>query len=402
MKYKKVRQEAEKWIKAYFAKKKNVNLLYHNDFHTFQVVEAANIISEHYQLSEEDAFIVNIAAWFHDAGYLEDTSSAQHEERGANLAFEFLENHGIDISVSEQIKGCIMATQMPQAPHTLLEKIVCDADLFHLGNPDFKDRSKLMRKEAEAVSGKKISKEDWRKSTINLFEKHHYHTDYVQILLNDQKQTNLGKLKEKEIEKPSLPTLNIPTEPPVVIEKPFKKEKENQPSKGIETMFRITSGNNQKLSDMADNKAQILITVNSIILSAIISLLLRKLEESSYLSYPTFALLVVAVVTIVISILATRPSIPAGTFSIDDIEKKKVNLLFFGNFYNMNLEEYTHGMKQVMDDRDFLYETLIKDVYFQGVVLGRKYHLLRLAYNVFMFGLIGSVLGFIVVSLIYK
>jgi hypothetical protein len=67
---------------------------------------------------------------------------------------------------------------------------------------------------------------------------------------------------------------------------------------------------------------------------------------------------------------------------------KTVNLLFFGNFYKMSLEEYTYGMEKMMDDKDFLYGSLIKDVYAQGVVLGKKYRLLRIAYNIFMFGLL--------------
>jgi predicted metal-dependent HD superfamily phosphohydrolase len=400
MKYKKIKQEAEKWVKTYFATRPNPSLVYHNDFHTFQVVEAATIISNHYQLDEEEAFIVNIAAWFHDTGYLSVENSVHHEERSAVFAEDFLLSHGVDSDIIGKVKACITATVSPQKPHNLLECIVCDADLFHFGTDEFKNRSKLMRKEMEAVSGNEINKKDWKNSTISLLENHHYHTDFAQLLLNDQKQRNLENLK-KEMLKITQEVVLQESKATILVEKPMKNEKDS-PSKGIETMFRITSGNNQKLSDMADNKAQILITVNSIILSAVISLLLRNLEESSYLSYPTFALLMVSVVTIVISILATRPAIPAGRFTVEDIENKKVNLLFFGNFYNMNLEEYTYGMKQVMGDKDFLYETLIKDVYFQGVILGKKYHLLRLAYNVFMYGLVTCVLGFIVVSLINK
>ena len=179
-----------------------------------------------------------------------------------------------------------------------------------------------------------------------------------------------------------------------------KKSKAERPERGIETMFRITSGNNQRLSDMADNKAHILITVNSIILSAIISLVLRKLDENSFLTIPTFILLTISLLSMTFSILATRPAIPKGVFTPDDIDQKKVNLLFFGNFYKMHLEEYTSGMLKVMADKDFLYGTLIRDVYSQGVVLGRKYRLLRSAYNIFMFGLIVSVLAFIIASVI--
>lgn len=398
MKYKKIKQEAEKWVKAYFETKYNPILVYHNNYHTFQVVEASTMISSHYQLEEEEDFIVYIAAWFHDTGYLVSPDAAQHEERSTVLAEEFLANYGEDSAVIEKIKNCIFATQIPQNPQNLLEQIVCDADLFHLGGEEFKSRNKLMRKEFEAVSGNEINKEDWKNSTIQLLENHRYYTDYAQLLLNDQKQKNLEILKKKSLKIKQ--EQGLPDTETVISTEKSKKNEKGLPNKGVETMFRITSSNNQKLSDMADNKAQILITVNSIILSAVISLLLRKLEESSYLSYPTFGILIISVATIVISILATRPKIPEGKFTMEDVESKQVNLLFFGNFYNNNLEEYTYGMKKVIGDKDFLYETLIKDVYFQGVVLGKKYHLLRLAYNVFMFGLIICVFGFIVASLI--
>src|SRR5262249_48613049 len=156
------------------------------------------------------------------------------------------------------------------------------------------------------------------------------------------------------------------------------KKNKDTPERGIETMFRITSGNNQRLSDMADGKAHILITVNSIILSAIISLVLRKLDTNSFIIIPTFMLLAVSVMSIIFSILATRPSIPRGIFSLEEIDDKKVNLLFFGNFYKMKLDDYYTGMQKVMNDKDLLYHTLIMDVYSQGVVLGRKYHQLRI------------------------
>ncbi|MFD0764578.1 Pycsar system effector family protein [Mucilaginibacter lutimaris] len=183
-----------------------------------------------------------------------------------------------------------------------------------------------------------------------------------------------------------------------------KNNKEEKPGtekrdKGIETMFRITSSNNQRLSDMADKKAHILITVNAIILSAIISLVLRKLDENAYLTIPTIVLLTVCLISMVISLLATRPAIPHGRFTEEDIERKEVNLLFFGNFYRMDLETYARGMFKVMGDTEFLYRTLIRDLYGQAVVLGKKYGLLRLAYNIFMFGLIIAVTSFVIAAL---
>jgi hypothetical protein len=193
------------------------------------------------------------------------------------------------------------------------------------------------------------------------------------------------------------------------IEKKIRCKKKNhipgddhKPDRGIETMFRITSTNNQRLSDMADNKANLLITVNSIILSAIITLVLRKLEQSQFLAWPTFLLLAVSLVSMTFAILATRPSIPDGRFSEEDLNNREVNLLFFGNFYRMGLTEYARGMEMVMNSNEFLYQTLIRDVYGQSIALGRKYLLLRKAYNTFMFGLIFSIIAFIAVSIYHR
>jgi len=180
-----------------------------------------------------------------------------------------------------------------------------------------------------------------------------------------------------------------------------KKKKQKKPKRGIETVFRISSGANQRLSTQADNKAHIMIQVNSIIISVVFSLMLRNLDENRNLRIPAIMLILVNVITIVFSVLATRPRIPGGKFEKADIDEKKVNLLFFGNFYKMSLEEYASGMLKMMDDSDFLYGSLIRNVYGQGVVLGRKYFLLRVSYNVFMYGLIASVIAFIVAVTVF-
>jgi len=153
-----------------------------------------------------------------------------------------------------------------------------------------------------------------------------------------------------------------------------------------------------RLSDMADGKANILISVNSIIISVILSVLLRKLQTDTYLTIPTMIFLLSSVTTIVIAILATRPKVNEGTFSEQDIANKKTNLLFFGNFYKTRLDVYENAMSRMMVDSEYLYSSLVKDIYFLGVVLARKYKLIRLAYNIFMVGIIVSVIAFAIAA----
>lgn len=403
MDYTSILEQVQQYVRSYFDSHVNEKLIYHNRTHTEKVVEAATTIGHHYQLNERELFIVVVAAWFHDLGYFQG-GPIGHEERGGEMAASFLAGTGVDHSVIESIKKCILATKIPQRPTNLLENIVCDADLFHLGTDEFPARNKLMRKEAEALHDKKISKEEWRKSTIRFLESHQYHTDYCRLLLNEQKQQNLLKLKDKG----DNPISTLLHEHEVKEEsddkeetRKEKKKKKSDPGRGIDTVFRITSNNNQRLSSQADSKAHIMIQVNSIIISVLLSLLLRKIEDHANLAIPSVILLAVNLITIIFSILATRPQIPPGVFTKADVDEKRVNLLFFGNFYRMSLEQYAEGMLQMMDDRDFLYGSLIRDVYFQGIALGRKYRWLRLSYNVFMYGLIISVLAFVIAALAY-
>ncbi|MGN7205566.1 Pycsar system effector family protein [Pedobacter sp. SAFR-022] len=398
MNYLEILDDVKTHVEHLFQSGSNEQLVYHNLQHTEHVIKHAVEIANFYKLSDRDFFIVQCACWFHDVGYLEGLE--QHENKGAETAAKFLRSLNVDEGSIQEVQGCILATKMPQSPKTLLQQIVCDADLYHLGSEDFKERNKLMRKETIAVCNKEIDKNIWRLGTLQLLESHNYHTQYCIDKLTARKKENMRMLKTQlqESFQPVVPE-NTPTntmeDKSAAKEKKKKDDKDSRPEKGIETMFRITSNNHQRLSDMADNKAHIMISINSIILSVVLSVLLRKLEDNEHLILPTVTLLLICLVTMVFSILATRPTVPPGRFTPEEVLEKKPNLLFFGNFYRMSLHDYNAAMEKMMDNRDYLYGSLIKDIYSQGIVLGRKYRLLRIAYNVFMFGIIVSVLGFI-------
>lgn len=195
------------------------------------------------------------------------------------------------------------------------------------------------------------------------------------------------KALEKEVEK---------------FKKKAKEAKELKPTRGIETMFRLTSKNHIELSSIADNKANIMISINSIILSVIVSVLIRKLEEYPHFTIPAVILTVVCLLTIVFAVLATRPNVTKGRFEREDIYNKKTNLLFFGNFHKMSLEDYEWGMSEMLKDAEYLYGSLTKDIYFLGAVLGKKYRLLRISYTIFMFGFVVSVAGFVIAEIFFK
>jgi hypothetical protein len=170
------------------------------------------------------------------------------------------------------------------------------------------------------------------------------------------------------------------------------------PTRGIQTMFRISSSNSLRISEMADSKSHIMISVNSIIISVVLGLIIKNLDQNKNLIIPTIILLAVSVTTIIYSVLATRPKITAGVFTKEQLDNMDIDLLFFGNFYKMSFEEYDNGMRQMMNNREFLYGSLIKDIYAQAKVLGRKYELLHKSYSIFMYGIVVSVIAYAIAA----
>ncbi|MDQ3019313.1 MAG: DUF5706 domain-containing protein [Bacteroidota bacterium] len=375
--------------------------VYHNYKHTEDVIDAIRKIGNKTGISDEDLEIVTLAGWFHDAGFTE--RSENHEDVSNEIARNFLKERNYKYENIEKVTGCINSTRYPQTPKNILEEILCDADLFHLGTKDYSDKSHLLRVEWEKTNNKQYSELDWLKINIDFLTTHKYFTKYAKRSLDDNKAETLIKLQKKYRKKIEEKDNDEKQKQKIDLEKQkmeAKKEANLKSDRGIETMFRNTVRTHVEFSGMADNKANIMISINTLIIGAIVTILIRKLDVNPQLTIPTFMLLLVSLICIVFGVLVTRPKVTEGRFTKDDIHNKKTNLLFFGNFYNMDLKDFEWGMNQMMNDKEFLYGSMIKDFYFLGQVLGRKYRYLRICYTIFMFGLIASVIAYIIAFMV--
>lgn len=398
-------QDAQATVTDLLQNKLSKSIKFHTLQHTEEVVAASEKLAtaETQPLSDEDKQALLVAAWFHDTGYV-GGKSKDHEKISVQLATDFLTQHGATPEFILKVTGCINATHIPHHPNNRIEEIICDADLYHLGTDAFKEKSRLLRDEMKEFNNEDISKKDWRQNNIAFLETHHYYTDYAQKQLQPVKETHLAELndkkladmkpdkKNKEKEKKDKPN-GLAAE---AAELKAKKEKLNQTERGISTVFRIMAQNQNNLTGMADSKANILISVNSIILSFGISGIVTKLDNFPEFKIPVMVLVAVCVSAIVFAILATRPNTNHGKFTEEDVKNKKTNLLFFGNFFRMSLKDYDWAMQEMLNDRDYLYSSIVKDTYFLGVVLARKYKFLRIAYNIFMYGLIVVIIAFVI------
>ena len=376
----------EKYVSNLLRNELPDTFVYHNLGHTQRVVQYTNELIEGENVNGIDAENLRIAAWFHDTGYTKGTKN--HEEQSALIAAEFLKAQGLEAERIEIIINIILATKIGHEPKNLLERIIQDADCAHFGTKNFFDISELLRYELEQTHNKTFTESEWTQENISFLTKQHqFHTRFAIAHWLQGKEKNLATLfktskKEKQAEKTNK----------------RKKDKIKSPERGIETMFRVTLRNHITLSNIADTKANILLSVNAIIVSMVLSNLIPKLDSPSnhYLIIPTVIFTLFTVVAMVLSIIATRPNVTSGKFTKEDVKNKKVNLLFFGNFHKMNLKDFEWAMGEMMEDRDYLYSAMKKDLYFLGLVLNRKYKILRLTYTIFMIGIIVSVIAFTV------
>lgn len=369
---------------------------YHNLDHTIQVVDKIKILAKEENISPEDTENLILAGWFHDLGYVDDADN--HEEESRKIASDFLKQHQFSEERIAKIGELILATDKFYRPKNHLEEIIKDADMYHLASDDYFRICENLRQEIKEVHHQKFSKLQWAELNITFFAKHQFYTKFAKENWQPEKEKNVEKIlssikniKEEKKEKSSL-------EKDKALLNKKKLEKLESPERGIETMFRITLNNHTKLSQIADSKANILLSVNAIIISIALSTLIPKIDapRNAHLVIPSFVMIMFSVACIILAIMSTRPKVSSGTFTRKEIEEKKVNLLFFGNFYKMPLEEYLWAMKEMMSDRQYLYDTMIKDLYYLGIVLNRKYKLLRLTYTVFTVGIIASVVAFVV------
>jgi predicted metal-dependent HD superfamily phosphohydrolase len=169
-------------------------LTYHNLHHTQQVVAYAGQIAAAYTLPAEELFILTVAAWFHDTGHL-FTTMELHEEKSVELMKEFLHKEAIDTALTNKIAQCIMATKYPPHPATLLEEIICDADTYHFGTPDFIMTDEQVKKEMMLCTHRYFI--TWDKDTLQLLEKHVFFTAYCREKLAEGKQANIRYLQSK-------------------------------------------------------------------------------------------------------------------------------------------------------------------------------------------------------------
>jgi predicted metal-dependent HD superfamily phosphohydrolase len=383
-------RKAADYIFTLFKEKLSRKLVYHNYKHTFETVKEAKELGEAYKLPPEELEVLQLAAWFHDSGYID--AYIGHEEKSVERATAYLQEQGYPADRLTRVQACIMATKNGVPSESLLEDILVDADMANVGKETFFSSAELLRVEWEIFLDRSYSNSEWAKFQLDFLESMKYRTEEAQkkfserLGLNIQEQRNLLEKEAKKVEKK-------------------KKEQETfaQPKRGIETMFRSTYRVHINLSAIADQKANMMISLNAIIMSVIItylgaktSVLGSEFARNPVLFVPVGILLLTTLGSLIGAIMSAQPEVTSRSVDKKSLDTNRSSILFFGNFTKLPLEDFQKGMKDIMTEKDSLYTNMITDIYYLGDVLSRKYQMLRVSYTIFMFGLILTVLSFIV------
>lgn len=167
-------------------------LTYHGLHHTLDVLSTTEELCYFEKVPPYDALLLKTAALFHDAGFT--VSNVSHETLGCDIARQYLPLYDYTFAEIEKVCGMIMATKIPQTPHSYLEQILCDADLDYLGRDDFYSIGATLFQELKTYNVLQ-SEEAWNRLQVNFLEKHHFFTKTNRRRRAPQKQHYLQELK---------------------------------------------------------------------------------------------------------------------------------------------------------------------------------------------------------------
>ncbi|PJF22571.1 MAG: phosphohydrolase [Phototrophicales bacterium] len=170
-------------------------LTYHSIAHTRDdVVVACQLYADRINLPDSDRLLLLTAAWYHDLGFIHQVKD--HEEISVEIARANLPLFGYTPYQINIVSDLIMATKMPQQPHTDLEKLLADADMDSLGREDFFDVCVRLRDEIQHY-GMIFSEFEWWDFELKFLLNHTYFTQVAAELRNAQKQKNLAELRRR-------------------------------------------------------------------------------------------------------------------------------------------------------------------------------------------------------------
>ena len=393
--------EAGVHVLDFFNQHGETGLTYHNYQHTVELVSFVDKIGSGEEsfppFSKEVIEVAQLAAWFYNTGYLKNYDHSK--EQSIEYLKSFLESNQLSSDRIERAINCINITKSGGIPSTDEQQLFSDALNALQTCESFFERSPLLRLEWELFQNRYLSTFDWNQIQLQYLLQARFYTAYAKVHFEPVLAQNI-LLQKAKVEKNKLTGTSSIEEDGTI--RKFQKLERKLPSSAIQTFFRANYRNHINLSAIADNKANIMISVNAILISVLISLLTYKnvTETNPMVLMPVIIFIVINLISLIFAVLSIRPKVTSLHDEATTPAVAKRNIVFFGNFVNLDLEKYEEAVDAMFRDGELLYGNMVRDLYYLGKVLDKKYRYLTMAYNTFMVGFVTTVITFLIVILL--
>lgn len=376
--------QARRYVADFFQKRQNPRLVWRQESLSVRLEALTAALAQAEGCPPAEAEQARLAALFYPLGYSLDYQNPMAATQRELLAF-----------------GAPQAAEVitdVQAPTTQAAALLADA--LAIASWLDEDAPDLQLLEKDLVQGYASDRMEWAQWRMQLLLNLRFATPAArrqyQVLLAQRIKEQRNRL-EKWTKNLLLPE-GAPAVSATETEPEFGGLEELPPQRLAQTYFRTVFRNHIHLSAIADNKAHIMISVNAILISVLISFVsYRNLAETKpMVLLPVVIFLVTGLASLICAVLSARPRVNNLNPSASaDPEQLRRNLAFFGNFVALPEEQFTALLAQNLRDGSSLYGNLARDLYHLGRVLDLKYKYLSVAYNVFMVGLVATVGSFL-------
>lgn len=388
-------------------------IVYHNVGFAQRIANNVKTIADEdkSKISETDKDILEMGIWLYTALLGGVEFSDKNEDESVRFYIEYVNNtypkllkqFDVEDKDAKIIVEIIKSGLVPTQKLNRWQGIFVDALMMDFKGKNAKDRL-IQFYEETILSDTNLSISKFYDLIIGYLASYEPFTEFASdhVAPSIQRLIHKLELEKKKISKKKSTIIKKQLE---ITDDEFKEIKKSintvkgRDPRGIQTLFRTTSKNHYTLNEMVDRKANIMITVNAIILSLALSDLLgEKVYADIPIVIPMVILSTASLFSIIFAVLSITPSKTQGNFTPSDVKNKKSNLLYYGNFRKMKFEDYERGMLDKLNDSDFLYSSMIKDLYYLGKTLEHKYNFIRLSLTIFLIGLVSA----FVVSTLYR
>lgn len=382
---------ARRWVMDLHTRQQATPLPWHNFAQTNALVAHCQGLVAEEQTDPEHTLPLLTAAWFAYAGWLFDTR--QPVETAIKLAAQFLEAEKVPTAQIRQVRKLIPLAHLEGEPKDTPGRLLWDAAIaLHYG-AQYAEARQLRRREAEQLSESPIDGSTWRRQEWSKTLRLQCYTASGRALIEPHLVQVRQELDRKRLREraPLPPSADAAARNGVSL------------NSSVQTYFRTTYHTHIHLSGIADRKAQMLLSINAILLSVLITVLSYSnlAETRPPLLIPITLFMAFGLGSLLFAVRSAIPRITRHPLTGLAPEERRRKLLFFGNFTQLDPEQYAEEMSALLEKGEWLQEAMHQDIYFMGKVLDQKFRMVSLAYILFLTGFLGAVVSFLLIHFFF-